>query len=81
MQQTIKITFFAGLKDIFGESIELPINMPFKRETLFSLLTNIDQSGLNLLKHSRIATDVGFFQDDEEINETAIFLLPPVSGG
>lgn len=77
----ITITFFAGLKDFFGNSLDIEIQDEYTIDELFAKLSQLKPKATNLLKHSRVATTTEYILPEAILRETQLFILPPSSGG
>lgn len=77
----IEIQFFAGLTEMFANQIDIELPNTYSTHDVFNALIAINPSSENLLKHSRIATDEEFLEENMLYSYSQLFILPPASGG
>jgi molybdopterin converting factor small subunit len=77
----MNVVFFAGLKEFFSSSMEVPSDITYVHELKSYLRTIVPESSA-LLDSSRFAQGSDLLSLDSKIeNDVPIAVLPPSSGG
>lgn len=80
----MKILFFASLRELMGDSIELDIQLPVSLETLRSEIQQAHPEHADYFRPTRTLAAVNqtIAQDSQIINDAdEVAFFPPVTGG